>query len=75
MFVGVGNEQPLCICAWVGMATVLAYARITHHCIYLGYRVCMVYDHVYSMLFVQGNLNLATKYQLNKNYISVNSGH
>ena len=39
------------------------------------YSVCMVYDHVYSMLFVQGNLNLATKCQLNIDYISVNSGH
>ena len=29
------NEQPLVICAWVGVTTVLAYARVTHHGIYL----------------------------------------
>ena len=34
-FVGVSNEQPLGICAWVGVATVFAYARVTHHGIYL----------------------------------------
>ena len=38
-----------------------------------AYRVCMV--HVYSMLFVQGNANLATECQLDIDYISGNSGH
>ena len=37
------------------------------------YRVCVVYDHVYSML--QGNLNLATECQLIIDYILVNSSH
>ena len=27
----VSHEQPLAICAKVGMATVLTYARVTHH--------------------------------------------
>ena len=35
MFVGVSNEQALAICARVGVATVLAYARVTHHGTYL----------------------------------------
>ena len=34
-FVGVSNEQPLDICAWVGVATMLAFARVTHHGTYL----------------------------------------
>ena len=34
-FVGISNEQSLSICAWVCMATVLAYERVTHHGIYL----------------------------------------
>ena len=67
MFVGISDEQPHIICAWVGVATVLAYARVTHHGTHT-YRVCMVYDHVYSMLFVQGNSipgnRLLTKYRL-----------
>ena len=35
MFVSVSNEQTLTICARVGMATVLAYARVTHYGTYL----------------------------------------
>ena len=35
MFVGVSNEQTLTICARVGMAIVLAYARVTHYGTYL----------------------------------------
>ena len=34
------------------MATVFAYARVTHHGTYLVY---MVYDHAYSMFYVQRN--------------------
>ena len=30
----VSNEQPLGICTWVGMATVLAYARVIYYGIY-----------------------------------------
>ena len=60
MFVSVSNEQPLGICAWVGVATVLAYARVIYHGICTcTYRVCMVYDHVYSMLLYKGILYLA----------------
>ena len=48
MFVEVSNVQPLGICARVGMATVLAYAKVTHHGIYLqslyGIRPCIQYD-------------------------------
>ena len=52
MFVSVSNEQPLGICARVGMVTVLAYARFTHHGIHLQslygiimtmYIVCFLY--------------------------------
>ena len=39
------------------------------------YRVCTLYDHVYSKHFIQGNLNLVTECQLNIDYISVNYGH
>ena len=53
-FVGVCNEQPLGICAWVGLATMLAQAGVTHHGIYIQ-RVCTVYDHVYNVPIVQGN--------------------
>ena len=35
------------------------------------YRVCMAYDHVYSMLLYRAILNLATKCQLDTDYISV----
>ena len=53
MFVSISNEQPLDICARVGMATALAYARVIHY----G-RVCMVYDHVYMTLFYKEILYL-----------------
>ena len=33
--VSISNEQPLVIRAWIGVATVLAYARVTHHGTYL----------------------------------------
>ena len=66
MFVGVSNEQPLTICARVGVATVLAHARVTH--VAHTYRICMVYDHVYSMFFVQRSSipsnKMLTKYRL-----------
>ena len=50
MFVGVSNEQPLAICARVGVATVLAYASKGHPPWHIPteFVVCMVYDHVYS---------------------------
>ena len=47
------------------------------------YRVCMVYDHIYSMLFVQGN-SIPSNKMLNTDYTKVvgveyyycfNSGH
>ena len=53
--IGVSNEQPLGICTWVGMATVLAYARVIYHGIYIPTRVCTAHGHVYSMLLVKGN--------------------
>ena len=40
MFVGISNEQPLDICARVGVATALAYARVTSTMAYT-YRVCI----------------------------------
>ena len=40
--------------AWVGLATMLAQAVVTHHGIYIQ-RVCTVYDHVYNVPIVQGN--------------------
>ena len=53
-FVGVSNEQPFGICAWVGLATMLAQAGVTNHGIYIQ-RVCTVYGHVYNVPIVQGN--------------------
>ena len=53
-FVGVSNEQFLGICAWVGLATMLAQAGVTHHGIYIQ-RVCAVYAHVYNVPILQEN--------------------
>ena len=85
MFVGVSNEQPLAICARVGVATVLAYARVTSPTMAHTYRVCMVYDHVYSKLFVCRNSipsnKMLTKYTDYTKVVGVeysycfNSGH
>ena len=68
MLVGVSNEQSLGNCARVGVATVLAYARVTHHSIYM-YRVYMVDDHVYSMLSRAVPSSRKSGGQILKNYI------
>ena len=47
-FVGVSNEQPLSICACVGLATMLAQAGVTHHGIYI-YKEFVRYMTMYTM--------------------------
>ena len=61
-------EHPLAICARVGVATVLAYARVTHHGTYLQ----SLYT-VYSKLFVQRN-SIPTNKMLTKSKLHKSCG-
>ena len=60
--VSVMNSPSPFVQGYIGMATVFAYARATHHGTYkCTYKICMVYDHVYSMPPVQRNSTPSNK--------------
>ena len=72
-------ERPLGICTWVGVATVLAYARVIYHGIYLQefvrhmtmYAVCFSYKGV---LYLKCQLNTCYTAVVRVKYF-FNSGH